>query len=51
MDFDGERSEAALSALVEFAHKLQVILFTHHSGVVEQAGELRASVKICVHEL
>ncbi|EDZ65747.1 hypothetical protein NOC27_2427 [Nitrosococcus oceani AFC27] len=30
---------------------LQVILFTRHSGVVEQAGELRTSVKICVHEL
>ncbi|MEX1237962.1 MAG: hypothetical protein WD994_06810, partial [Pseudomonadales bacterium] len=51
VDFDDDRSEAALSALAELALKTQVILFTHHSRVVEQARELRTSAQIQVHEL
>lgn len=49
VDFDDERSEAALSALAQLAEKTQVILFTHHSRVVEQAKQLDGAV--LVHEL
>lgn len=40
VDFDDKRTEAALSVLSGFAKKTQVILFTHHSHVVEQARKL-----------
>ena len=49
VDFDDARSQAALNALAELAEKTQVILFTHHSQVVEQSRQLRGSVQ--VHEL
>lgn len=49
VDFDDARSQAALNALAELAEKTQVILFTHHSQVVEQAKQLQGSVQ--VHEL
>ena len=49
VDFDDARSQAALSALAELAEKTQVILFTHHSQVVEQSKQLSGSVQ--VHEL
>ncbi|MDT8376070.1 MAG: AAA family ATPase [Mariprofundaceae bacterium] len=51
VDFDDARSNAALSALVALAVKTQVILFTHHSHVVEQAKALQTSAQIQVHEL
>ena len=43
VDFDDERSEAALNALAQLAKKTQVILFTHHSRVVEQAKKIKTS--------
>jgi len=46
VDFDDERSEAALNALSTLSEKTQVILFTHHSSVVEQAKILPAAAKI-----
>jgi uncharacterized protein YhaN len=49
VDFDDARSQAALNALAELAEKTQVILFTHHSQVVEQSKQLDGPVK--VHEL
>jgi uncharacterized protein YhaN len=49
VDFDDARSQAALNALAELAKKTQVILFTHHSQVVEQSKQLSGSVQ--VHEL
>jgi uncharacterized protein YhaN len=49
VDFDDARSLAALNALVELAEKTQVILFTHHSKVVEQSKQLQGPVQ--VHEL
>jgi uncharacterized protein YhaN len=49
VDFDDARSQAALNALAELAEKTQVILFTHHSHVVEQSKQLRWPVQ--VHEL
>lgn len=51
VDFDDERSEAALSVLSELAHKTQVILFTHHSRVVEQARKLSDMQLVHVHDL
>lgn len=49
VDFDDARSQAALNALEELAEKTQVILFTHHSQVVEQSKQLNGPVQ--VHEL
>ena len=51
VDFDDERSEAALSALSALARKTQVVLFTHHSRVVEQARGLDGAAKVRVHKL
>jgi len=51
VDFDDKRSEAALSALAMLAERTQVILFTHHSQVVEQAKRLQGSVRVQVHDL
>jgi uncharacterized protein YhaN len=51
VDFDDERSEAALNALAALAEKTQVILFTHHSRVVEQAKGLGTSARVQVHEI
>ena len=49
VDFDDERAQAALRALSSLAQKTQVILFTHHLQVVEQARRLPGPVR--VHEL
>ena len=46
VDFDDARSQAALSALAELAEKTQVILFTHHSRVVEQSKLLKGPVRV-----
>ncbi len=51
VDFDDERTESALNALASLAEKTQVILFTHHSRVVEQARKLRTSAPVRVHDL
>lgn len=52
IQFDDERSRATLEALVEFSATTQVILFTHHGRVVEQARGLeRAAASVFVHEL
>lgn len=45
IEFDDERSAAALSALATLAETTQVILFTHHSRVLEQANQLSANVQ------
>jgi len=46
VDFDDDRSQAALNALSELAEKMQVILFTHHSRVVGQAKQLQGLVQV-----
>jgi uncharacterized protein YhaN len=46
VDFDDARSQAALKALIELSEKTQVILFTHHSQVVEQSKRLQGTVQI-----
>ncbi len=48
--FDDDRSKATLAVLAELTKKTQVILFTHHSRVVEQAREVAGGVAV-VHEL
>jgi len=48
--FDDDRSKATLAVLAELTKKTQVILFTHHSRVVEQARELAGGIAM-VHEL
>ncbi len=44
--FDDSRAAATLGVLAELAKKTQVMLFTHHSRLVEQARELNESVKV-----
>ena len=46
VDFDDDRSQAALNALAALAEKMQIILFTHHSRVVEQARQVNGSVQV-----
>jgi len=46
VDFDDERSVAALQALAQLARKTQVILFTHHQRLVEQAQALDGAVQV-----
>ena len=46
VDFDDDRSQAALNALAELAKKTQVILFTHHSQIVEQSKQLQGAVQV-----
>lgn len=49
VDFDDMRSKAALNALSLLSARTQIVLFTHHSRVVEQAKQLPRPVH--VHEL
>jgi uncharacterized protein YhaN len=51
VDFDDERSEAALNGLAALAEKTQVIVFTHHSQVVEQAKKIQGAGPVQVHTL
>jgi uncharacterized protein YhaN len=49
--FDDARSAATLGTLAELAAKTQVILFTHHARLVEQARALRAPAGVFIHTL
>ncbi|MGB7933394.1 MAG: chromosome segregation protein SMC, partial [Gammaproteobacteria bacterium] len=49
--FDDERSRATLGVLAELARKTQIILFTHHRRLVEQAQALEVGVPVTVHTL
>jgi uncharacterized protein YhaN len=51
VDFDDARSQAALNSLAELAEKTQVILFTHHSQVVEQAKRISVDEAVTIHDL
>jgi uncharacterized protein YhaN len=52
IQFDDDRSRATLESLAEFSAKTQVILFTHHERVVEEARGLGdAAGRVFVHEL
>ncbi len=48
---DDARSNAALKILGELAARTQVILFTHHRRIVEEALQLAVGAEIQVHEL
>ena len=49
--FDDERSRATLGVLAGLARKTQIILFTHHRRLVEQAQALEVDVPVTVHAL
>ena len=51
VDFDDRRSAAALNALAALAAKTQVIIFTHHSQVVEQAKQIQGMGQVQIHSL
>jgi uncharacterized protein YhaN len=51
INFDDERSRATLSVLGELSKKNQVILFTHHRQIVEEANRIKGKGVIQIHEL
>lgn len=51
VNFDDQRSQATLRLLAEFAAKSQVILFTHHQRIVEEARKLAPEFPVQVHEI
>jgi uncharacterized protein YhaN len=52
IQFDDQRARATLEALAELSRKSQVILFTHHARVAEQAEALRAGgADVYLHRL
>jgi uncharacterized protein YhaN len=51
VQFDDERSAAALCVLAEVAKKTQVILFTHHERVKSCAEQLSGDAGVFVHSL
>ncbi len=51
INFDDARSRATLQILAELGEKNQVILFTHHRRIVEEARQLSGPEGIQIHEL
>ncbi|MCM8883209.1 MAG: AAA family ATPase [Candidatus Thiodiazotropha sp.] len=51
VDFDDDRSEAALREMSDLSKKGQVILFTHHARVVEQAQAILSAELTTIHNL
>jgi uncharacterized protein YhaN len=51
VNFDDDRSNATLKALADLAEENQVILFTHHRRIVDQALQLKESRPVSIHEL
>jgi uncharacterized protein YhaN len=51
VDFDDARSEAALREMSDLSKKGQVILFTHHARVVEQAQAILSNELTMIHNL
>jgi uncharacterized protein YhaN len=52
VDFDDDRSRVTLDALADFSAKTQVIRFTRHERVVQEARGLKdATSQVFVHEL
>jgi uncharacterized protein YhaN len=48
---DDARSKAALKILGELAARTQIILFTHHRRIVDEATQLATTSGLQVHEL
>jgi len=51
VNFDDERSSAAIDVFAELGEKTQVILFTHHQSVVEAAETVLRSERLGVAQL
>ncbi|NNF47682.1 MAG: hypothetical protein HKN69_13025, partial [Desulfofustis sp.] len=51
INFDDDRSRAALSALSGLSRQNQVILFTHHQKIVELAETVGNTSEIIIHRL
>ena len=51
INFDDVRSKATLTALADLSKKNQVILFTHHRQIVEEANSIKGKGTIQIHEL
>ncbi|MCF6157723.1 MAG: chromosome segregation protein SMC [wastewater metagenome] len=49
--FDDNRTRVCLDILAELAFSTQVLLFTHHSRVIELADGLEAKAGVFIHEL
>ncbi len=50
INFDDDRSKATLTALADLSKKNQVILFTHHSQIMETAKKIKTG-EVHVHQL
>jgi uncharacterized protein YhaN len=46
MAFDDERAGSALDLLAEIGEEQQIVLFTHHAAVKEQAGSIARAVRV-----
>jgi uncharacterized protein YhaN len=51
INFDDERSRATLKVLADLGRKNQVILFTHHRQLVDEAGKIGEKEEVVVHNL
>jgi uncharacterized protein YhaN len=51
INFDDDRSKATLAVLGDLSVKNQVILFTHHRQIVEEASSIKGKGTIQIHEL
>jgi len=51
INFDDDRSRATLTVLADLSKKNQVILFTHHRRIVEEANSLKNGRTVQIHEL
>ncbi|MCA1792266.1 MAG: hypothetical protein LC660_00005, partial [Desulfobacteraceae bacterium] len=51
INFDDDRARATLAVLAHLSRKTQVILFTHHRQIVEEANRMKEREDIHVHEL
>ena len=51
INFDDDRSKATLTVLADLSKKNQVILFTHHRQIVEEANSIKGKGAIQIHEL
>ena len=51
INFDDDRSRATLKVLNELSERNQVILFTHHRQIVEEAEGIQDKGTIEIHRL
>ncbi|WML26307.1 AAA family ATPase [Neobacillus sp. OS1-33] len=51
VNFDDERTKAALEVLHELSEKTQILYFTHHQSVVNMTEKMKASGRVHVYDL